>query len=56
MRRLKSTGVYFTLYNSGLNVTAAVKTIAESPDATLPEIQQILDFISLSKRGIIGAA
>jgi UDP-N-acetylglucosamine acyltransferase len=47
---------YFTLYNSGLNVTAAVKTIADSPDATIPEIQQILHFISLSKRGIIGAA
>lgn len=47
---------YFTLYNSGHNVSQAVKTIEQSPDSTLPEIRQVLDFIALSKRGIIGAA
>jgi UDP-N-acetylglucosamine acyltransferase len=47
---------YFTLYNTGLNVSAAVKEIANGPDASLPEIQQILKFISLSKRGIVGVA
>jgi len=54
IRAIKS--AYFTLYNSGLNVSQAVKAIAQSPDATLPEIQQILTFISLSKRGIVGVA
>jgi hypothetical protein len=39
-----------------MNVSQAVKAITESPDASLPEVQQILKFISLSKRGIIGAA
>jgi UDP-N-acetylglucosamine acyltransferase len=48
--------VYFTLYNSGLNVSAAVKAIANGPEAALPEVQQILQFIAKSKRGIIGAA
>jgi len=48
--------VYFTLYNSGLNVTDAVRRVAESPDAALAEVQEILTFISLSKRGIIGPA
>jgi UDP-N-acetylglucosamine acyltransferase len=47
---------YFTLYNSGLNVSQAVKSLSDGPDASLPEIQQILTFISLSKRGIVGAA
>ncbi len=47
---------YFTLYNSGKNVSDAVKAISNGPDAQLPEIQEILNFISLSKRGIIGAA
>ncbi len=48
--------VYFTLYNSGMNVSDAVKAIANGPDASLPEIQEILKFISLAKRGIIGPA
>ncbi|MDP4200459.1 MAG: acyl-ACP--UDP-N-acetylglucosamine O-acyltransferase [Bacteroidota bacterium] len=47
---------YFTLYHSGLNVTAAVRSIEQSPESAIPEVQQILRFISLSKRGIIGAA
>ena len=47
---------YFSLYHSGLNVTEAVANIMNGPNASLPEIQQILKFISLSKRGIIKAA
>ncbi|SRR5581483_3711110 len=47
---------YFTLYNSGMNVSTAVKAISTGPDAQLPEIQEILKFIALSKRGIIGLA
>ncbi len=47
---------YFSLYHSGLNVTEAVARISSSPNAALPEIQQILRFISLSKRGIIKVA
>jgi UDP-N-acetylglucosamine acyltransferase len=31
--------VYFTLYHSGMNVSTAVKAIANSPEAELPEIQ-----------------
>lgn len=54
IRAIKST--YFTLYNSGLNVSAAVREIEQGPDSALPEIQEILSFIALSKRGIIGAA
>jgi UDP-N-acetylglucosamine acyltransferase len=54
IRAIKS--AYFTLYNSGLNVSDAVRAIEESPDNDLPEIQHILDFIGLSKRGIIGSA
>ena len=46
--------VYFTLYNSGRNVSDAVKEIASGPDANMPEVQEILRFIALSKRGIIG--
>ena len=48
--------VYFTLYNSGQNVSDAVKAISSTPDASLPEVAEILRFISRSKRGIIGAA
>jgi UDP-N-acetylglucosamine acyltransferase len=48
--------VYFTIYNSGLNVSAAVQMVGQSSHSSLPEIQQILEFIDLSKRGIIGAA
>ncbi len=47
---------YFLLYNSGLNVSDAVKAIAANSEFILPEIQQILHFIAISKRGIIGAA
>ncbi|HWF45159.1 MAG TPA: acyl-ACP--UDP-N-acetylglucosamine O-acyltransferase [Candidatus Kapabacteria bacterium] len=54
IRAIKS--AYFTLYNSGLNVSDAVQAITESADYPLPEIQEILDFIARSKRGIIGAA
>ncbi len=48
--------VYFTIYNSGLNVSDAIRAIANGPDASLPEVVEILSFISLAKRGIIGAA
>ena len=47
---------YFTIYNSGMNVSDAVRSIANGPDASLSEVQEILHFISLAKRGIIGAA
>lgn len=47
---------YFTLYSSGNNVTTALEMISSGPSASIPEIQQILHFISLSKRGIIGQA
>jgi UDP-N-acetylglucosamine acyltransferase len=44
------------LYHSGRNVTDATLEIASSPIASIPEIQHLLEFISLSKRGIIAAA
>ena len=47
---------YVMIYNSGLNVSASVEAIAKSTGFALPEVQQILEFIALSKRGIIGAA
>lgn len=44
---------YKFIYESGLNVSQAVDKIKENLPQT-PEIQYVLDFISKSKRGIIG--
>jgi UDP-N-acetylglucosamine acyltransferase len=43
---------YFLIYQSNLNVSQAVVRIKEELEQT-PEIQNILDFIATSKRGII---
>ncbi len=43
---------YFLLYQSNLNVSQAVARIKEELEQT-PEIQNILNFIASSKRGII---
>ncbi len=45
---------YSIIYNSGLNVSQAVAKVKENASLTrLPEVQQVLDFIGQSKRGII---
>lgn len=45
---------YSIIYNSGLNVSQAVAKIKDDAGLTgLPEVQQVLDFIGQSKRGII---
>jgi UDP-N-acetylglucosamine acyltransferase len=43
---------YILIYQSNLNVSQAVKRIKEELEQT-PEIQNILEFIATSKRGII---
>lgn len=46
--------IYRILYQSNLNVTAAVKRIHDEMDVSDPDTAYILDFISRSHRGIIG--
>ncbi len=46
-------GAYNLLYRSGLNVKQGVEAIKEKLEIT-PEVQEILDFIDSSKRGLIG--
>lgn len=47
---------FTTLYHSGLNVSDATRQIAASQGSAVPEVQHLLEFIGLSKRGIIAAA
>ena len=44
--------VYYEIYNAGLNVSDAVKKIKDSFEIT-PEVQNIIDFINASNRGIL---
>lgn len=44
--------VYYKIYNSGLNVSDAVKVINDSFEIT-QEVQNILDFIKASERGLL---
>jgi UDP-N-acetylglucosamine acyltransferase len=47
---------YSILYQSGLNVSQAVARVKEESDLSgVPEVVQVLEFISRSKRGIIAA-
>ena len=43
---------YKTIYRSGLNVTQALNEL-KSAETLIPEVQQIVDFIEASERGII---
>jgi UDP-N-acetylglucosamine acyltransferase len=46
---------YRVIYKSGLNVSQAVARVREDSSlAAIPEVQRVLEFISRSKRGIIG--
>jgi UDP-N-acetylglucosamine acyltransferase len=44
---------YKILYHSGLNYTQAIKQIEQ--EEVPPEVQEIIDFFTSSKRGVIGA-